>query len=62
MNFNIGVRVTGKDLEAESPVFALLAYFVDLVNYGANCRILVQNDLGDERFVGEILFSEIEMR
>ena len=61
VNFNIGVKVTGKDLEAESPILAMLAYFVDLVDHGANCGILVQNDLGDELFIREVLFSEIEM-
>lgn len=62
VNLNVCVMVAREHFEAKRTELILFAYLVCLVDHSANCLVLVHDDLGDEVFEREILFSEVEMR
>ena len=61
-DFNVQVWVSSKELKGKGSKDAFSTNIGGFVDYRANGRVLVQNNGGDYRFVGEILLAEVEMR
>ena len=59
MDFDIHVRVAGEELVAEGAEFVCLADFVGFVDDGADGGVFVEEDSGDEGFVGEVFVPEV---
>lgn len=60
-DFDQHVIRPGEHFVREGAEFALRADIVCFVDDGADVRVLVDDDLGDDGFVGEILPAEVEM-
>lgn len=58
---DIGVIVAGKQLEGESAEFRMRPYVFNFVDYRADRLVFVLEDFGDEVFVWEVLFPEVQM-
>lgn len=60
---DLDVEVVGalEDLVAEGAELGLCADVVDLVDDGLEARDLVEDDVGDDLFVGEVLVSQVEV-
>ena len=61
-DLNIQIRIPGKELVVERPVYTRFSHVVDLVYYSLDADDFIQQDLGYEMFVGEVGCSEVEMR
>ena len=59
VDLDVEVRVAGEEFVAEGAVFVGLADFVRLVDDGADGGVLVEEDGGDEVFVGEVFVAEV---
>ena len=61
VDFDVQVRVAGEELVAEGAVGVSVADPVGLVDDGADGGVLVEEDGGDEVFVGEVLVAEVQV-
>lgn len=61
VDLDVKVWVAGEELVAEGAVFVLLAHFVRFVDHGADGGVFVEQDGGEEVFVGEVLVAEVEV-
>ena len=60
-DLDVEVGIAGEEFVAEGAVFVYFADFVGFVDDGADGGVLVQEDGGDEGFVGEVLIAEVEV-
>lgn len=61
VDLDVQVRVAGEELVAEGAVGVPVADFVGFVDDGADGGVLVEEDGGDEVFVGEVLVAEVQV-
>ena len=61
VDLDVHVRVAGEEFVAEGAVLVCLADFVRLVDNGADGGVLVEDDGGDEVFVGEVFVAEVQV-
>ena len=61
VDLDLHVRVAGEELVAEGAVFVRLADVVGLVDDGADGGVFVEDDGGDEVFVGEVFVAEVQV-
>lgn len=61
MNSDVCVVVAGEELEWECAEFAVGANILDFVDDSSDCSVFVLEDLGDQVFIGKVLFAEVEM-
>lgn len=59
MDFYVEVWGAGEELVAEGSVGVLRADFVGFVDYGEDGGVFVEEDGGEEGFVGEVLGAEV---
>ena len=59
VDLDVQVRVAGEEFVAEGAVFVGLADFVGLVDDGADGGVFVEDDGGEEVFVGEVIVAEV---
>lgn len=59
VDLDVQVRVAGEEFVAEGAVRVGLADFVGLVDDGADGGVFVEEDGGDEVFVGEVFVAEV---
>lgn len=52
---------TGEDFVSECAELVLSAHIVEFVDDGADGRVFIHQDGGDEGFVGEILIAQVQM-
>ena len=61
-DFDVEVRRAGKKLVGESAIGVLRPDEVSFIDYGADDGVFVQEDSGNEVFVREVVFAEVEVR
>jgi hypothetical protein len=60
-NLDVHVVWSSKNLILESAVLALLTNIVDLVDYGSDSRVLVNQNLANDVLVRHVLITKIQM-
>ena len=58
-DFDVEGGVAGEELVGEGAVGGCLAHEVGFVDYGADGGVFVEEDGGEEGFVGEVGFAEV---
>ena len=61
LDLNVEVVRSGEDLVAEGAELGLGADVVDLVDDGLEAGDLVEDDVRDDLFVGEVLVSQVQV-
>ena len=61
VELDVQIGVAGEELVAKSAVGGLIADHVGFVDDGADGGVFVEEDGGDEVFVGEVLLAEVEV-
>lgn len=61
-DFDVQIWDSGEELVFKGTEGAIVADVGGFIDHGANRRIFVQEDRGDQVFIGVVLLTEIEMR
>ena len=61
-DFNIHIVRSGEDFVLKSAILVLVSHVVNLIDHGFDHRIFVEEDLGDQVFVGYVRLAEVQVR
>lgn len=61
LDFDVQIWISGEEFILKGTKDAFGTYIGNFVDYSPNRRVLVQDNRGDDMFVGEVLLTEIEM-